>query len=169
MKRVALMLLVVAACRTVPVNESGAPIAPAGGAGGAASAMGAASSRAAVDRFLAAARDQDLATIGNLFGDEAGPARDRDDRRAFEQREVIMVCALRHDQAKVTEGAATVGGKIIYNVDLVQGMLQATTRFTTVRGPAGRWFVSEFDIVTLQNKGFCRSAGTGKSPGTGAV
>lgn len=171
MKRVALVLLVVAACRTVPVNGSGAAVGAAnpGAAAGSAGTAGAVSARSAVDRFLAAARDQDLLTIGNLFGDESGPTRDRDDRRAFEQREVIMVCALRHDQAKVTEGAASVGGKMLFSVDLVQGLLQATTKFTVVRGPGGRWFVSEFDIVTLQNKGFCRSAGTGKQPGTGAI
>ena len=87
--------------------------------------------------------------------------------RAFEQREVIMVCALRHDQAKITEGAATVGGKMVFNVDLVQGLLQATSKFTVVRGPGGRWFVAEFDIVTLQNKGFCRNAGAAKPSGIG--
>jgi hypothetical protein len=169
-KRVALVLLVVAACRTVPVSGGvGAPMSgPTAGATNAAT-VGATSPRAAVERFLSAARDQDLLTVGNLFGDEQGPARDRDDRRAFEQREVIMVCALRHDQAKITEGAASVGGKMLFSVDLVQGLLQATTKFTVVRGPGGRWFVSEFDIVTLQNKGFCRSAGTWKQPGTGTL
>ena len=80
-----------------------------------------------------------------------------------------MVCALRHDNARVTEGAASVGGKVLFNVELVQGMLQATTKFTVVRGPAGRWFVSEFDIVTLQNKGFCRNAGMGKTPAGGGI
>lgn len=171
-KRVACVLLVLVACRTVPVsggagspNGAGARVA----SGTASGTDGAPSARLAVDRFLAAAREQDLATLGTLFGDEAGPARARDDARAFEQREVIMVCALRHDQAKVTEGAASVGGKVIFNVDLVQGLLQATTKFTAVRGPSGRWFVSEFDIVTLQNKGFCRSAGMGKTPDAEAL
>ena len=173
MKRVALVLLVVVACRTVPANDNGGSAvgASAGASAGATAGatVGAPSARLAVDRFLAAAREQDLVTLGQLFGDETGPARDRDDRRAFEQREVIMVCALRHDQAKVTEGAASVGGKVLFNVDLVQGSLKATTKFTAVRGPAGRWFVSEFDIVTLQNKGFCRSAGMGKTPDAEAL
>jgi hypothetical protein len=169
-KRVALVLLVVVACRTIPANDNGGSAVTAGATGATASATaGAPSARLAVDRFLAAAREQDLVTLGQLFGDETGPARDRDDRRAFEQREVIMVCALRHDQAKVTEGAASVGGKVLFNVDLVQGSLKATTKFTAVRGPAGRWFVSEFDIVTLQNKGFCRSAGMGKTPDTETI
>lgn len=172
MKRVALVLLVVVACRTVPVSGGGSPMgsgARAGGLAGAAATDGAPSARLAVDRFLEAAREQDLATIGTLFGDESGPARTRDDVRAFERREVIMVCALRHDNARVTEGAASVGGKVLFNVELVQGMLQATTKFTVVRGPAGRWFVSEFDIVTLQNKGFCRNAGMGKTPAGGGI
>jgi hypothetical protein len=156
-RRVALLLLVVAACRTVPINDP-APVSPSG------ALLGATSARVAVDRFLAAAKNQDMATIGALFGDERGAARVRDDPRAFEQRAVIMICALQHDQAKVTEGAASVGGKVLFSVDLVQGLMQATTKFTAVRGPGERWFISEFDIVALQNKGFCRNPGQGKSP-----
>lgn len=156
MRRIALLLLLTVACRTVPVGGSAAASSPG--------TTGATSARAAVDRFLAAARAQDIATVGNLFGDEQGPARDRDDRRAFEQRAVIMICALQHDQAKVTEGATAIGGKIVFSVDLVQGLIQATTRFTAVRGPGERWYVSEFDIVALQNKGFCRNPGAPKVP-----
>jgi len=154
-KRAVWCLVLATACRTVVVQ--GGPTPTAG-------TIGAGSPRGAVDGFLAAAKSQDLVSMGRLFGDETGLAKDRDDKDQFEKREIIMICALKHEQATVTDGAATVGGERVFQVDLRQGSLQGATKFTVVRGPGERWFVKGFDIVALQNKGFCQAPAASKKP-----
>ena len=155
MKRAVWCLVLATACRTVAVG--GSPGLTTG-------TIGADSPRGAVEGFLAAARAQDMVTLGRLFGDETGLAKDRDDKDQFEKREIIMICTLKHDTATVTEGAATVGGERVFQVELRQGNMTGNSKFTAVRGPGERWFVKGFDIVALQNRGFCQAASANKKP-----
>lgn len=140
MRRLALILVVAAACRSTPPGSlAGAP-AP----------------RAAVDQYLAAARAQDLQALGAVWGDEKGPTRDRIPRAQLDQLLLVQICLLRHDQARIGEPTAAPGGRLVMQVDLAQGTLNANVKFTVARGPAGRWFVQDFDSTLLQNKGFCK-------------
>ena len=145
MKRIALLLVLVAACKTVAVRD------PA--------MTGAATARATVDRFLAAAKAQDMQALGANFGDEKGPARDRESREVTERRMIIMLQCMRHDKAVIGEPARGEGGRELFSIEFTQGSNRATVLFTTVRGPSDRWYVEKFDIVTLQNKGFCNKGG----------
>ena len=144
-KRIALLLVLVAACRTVVVRD------PA--------MTGAATSRATIDRFLAAAKAQDMQALGAEFGDDKGPARDHESREITERRMIIMLQCLRHDKAVIGEPTRGEGGRQVYSIEFTQGTKQATVPFTTVRGPSDRWYVEKFDIVTLQNKGLCNKGG----------
>jgi hypothetical protein len=144
-KRIALLLVLATACKTVVVRDP--------------SLTGAASPRATVDRFLAAARAQDIQALGAEFGDDKGALRDHSDRATTERRLLIMLQCLRHDKATVSEPARGEGGRQLFTVDFTQGSLTAPVKFTTVRGPSDRWFVESFDIVVLQNKGFCSKPG----------
>lgn len=155
MKRAVWCLLLATACRTVVIEGNPTPTT---------GTIGADSPRAAVEGFLAAAKSDDMARLGRLFGDETGLAKDRDDKDQFEKRQIIMICTLKHDQATVTDGAATVGGERVFQVDLKQGTIQGSSKFTAVRGPGERWFVKGFDIVALQNKGFCQPGNATKRP-----
>ena len=143
MKRIALLLvLAAAACKTVPVRE-----AP--------TMTGGANPRDAVDRFLAGARSQDIQALGAVFGNDQGPLREHADRSMVERQLLIQLQCLRHDKSSISEAVSGAGGVQIFTVDLTQGTLKATPHFTVVRGPAGRWYVEIFEIVELQNKGFC--------------
>jgi hypothetical protein len=141
MKRIALLLVFAAACRTVPVQE----VAMTGGA----------SPRDAVDRFLAGARAQDIQALGAVFGNDQGPLRDHADRTTIERQLLIQLQCLRHDKATVSAPVRGVGGAQVFVVDLTQGTLTASPHFTVVKGPSSRWYVEVFEIVELQNKGFC--------------
>lgn len=141
MKRTALLLVLAAACRTVTVHEG----AMSGGA----------DPRAAVERLLAGARAQDIQAIGAVFGNDKGPLREQSDRAIVERRLLIQLQCLRHDKAVISAPSRGEGGRQLFTVDMTQGSLTASVRFTTVRGPSDRWYVEMFDIVTLQNKGFC--------------
>ena len=145
MKRIALMLVLVAACKTVAVRDE--------------TLTGAATPRAAVDRFLAAAKAQDMQALGAEFGGVAGPARDHEERTVSERRFIIMLQCLRHDKAVIAEPTRGEGGRQLFSIEFTQGSQKATVLFTTVKGPSDRWYVEVFEITTLQNKGFCGKSG----------
>jgi hypothetical protein len=144
-KRIALLLVLVSACKTVAVNES--------------VTTGAATPRAAVERFVAAARMQDVQAVGAVFGDEKGPMRDHTDRQQMEQRSIIMLTCLRHDKAVISNPVPEMGGRQTATVEFTQGKLTGSTQFTVARGPGNRWYVFAFDITAMQNKGFCGKTG----------
>lgn len=139
MKRAAFLLLLLSACKTVPLGSSN---------------TGADNARAAVERFLAAARAQDLQAMSVVWGNEKGAQRDQLARPELEQREVIMIRLLRHDQARIAEPQRGANGRLAMTVDLKQGTLTASPVFTTVRASSGRWYVENVDLTLLQNKGF---------------
>jgi len=136
-----LCVALVSGCRTVSGNS--------------AQAVGAASPKAAVEMMLAAAQIQDIQALAAVWGDEQGMARDRIDRAELEVRALTMICLLRHDSQKLGEPQQAGGGRYLINVDLTQKTNSATTTFTVARTPAGRWLVHTFELIPLQNKGFC--------------
>lgn len=141
MKRIALLLVLATACKTVVVPDR--------------TLTGAATPRAAVDRFLAAARSQDIQALGAMFGNDKGPLRNQADRATVERQLLIQLQCLRHDKATVSDPSRGEGGQQIFSVDMVQGANKATVPFNVIKGPSDRWYVLEFKIVELQNKGFC--------------
>jgi hypothetical protein len=152
-KRSILLLVLAAACRTVPVGNPG----PSGmsSAGAASGAAGASSPRGALDLFLAAAKSQDLQALSSVWGDENGAARDRNPRREFEQSQLVLLCLVHNDQAKVGDLRQAENGRFVTMVDMVQGKSKATISYTVAKTPTGRWFVQSVDTKTLQNSGFC--------------
>jgi hypothetical protein len=140
-RRLAVILVLAAACHTAPVGNS---------------LGGAESPRAAVEKYLAAARAQDLQALGVVWGDEKGPTRDRIPRTQLDQLELIHICLLKHDQARISEPSQSVGGRFTMQVDLTQGQLKANVKFTAAKGPSDRWYVQDFDSQLLQNAGFCK-------------
>ncbi|HEX2781262.1 MAG TPA: hypothetical protein VHM30_17305, partial [Gemmatimonadaceae bacterium] len=76
----ALALIVLAACHPAArggVDQPGAPTAAL-----------------AIDRFLGAAKAQDLQQLALVWGTTKGPARDVVDQSQIERRELIMICYL---------------------------------------------------------------------------
>lgn len=151
MKKLALALVLVAACRTAApsastsVRPAGAPFAK--GAGGATTA------RAAVAGFLAAARNEDLQAMADVWGTAVGPARNTIARAELEKRELIMMCFLRHDRYQLVTDAESTNGHRRIEAELEQGMLLRKTAFTVVPSPDGRWYVQSFDMEAVRD--FC--------------
>jgi len=145
MKRIILLLVLAAACKTVVVRET--------------SMTGAATPRASIDRLLAAAKAQDMQALGAIYGNEKGPRRDQDPRPLIERQLLIQLQCLRHDQAVIAEPTRGEGGRQRFVIDFTQGSQKASVSFTTVKGPSDRWYVESFEIVVLQNKGFCGKSG----------
>ena len=146
MKRIALLLVLVAACKTVVVRDP--------------NMTGAGDPRATVARFLAAAKAQDIQALGAMYGNEKGARRDQDPRPLIERQLLIQLQCLRHDTAVISDAKRGEGGRQIFTVDFTQGTNKASVQFTTVKGPSDRWYVEVFEITVLQNKGFCGKSGS---------
>jgi hypothetical protein len=145
LKRIALLIVLAAACRTVAVPDT--------------ASTGGSTPRSAVERYVAGARAQDIQAIGAIYGNDKGPRREQDPRALLERQLLIQLHCLRHEKSTISEPARGEGGRQVFTVGLTQGKLEASVPFTVVKGPSSRWYVEGFDIVALQNKGFCDKSG----------
>jgi hypothetical protein len=145
---VAVVALAVAGCRSAPASSPvpGAPSATAGGA---------ASPRAAAERFLQTIRDQDIQATSNIWGSERGPARAIiSDRSELEKRIIVLQCNMQHDKFRILSDLPGDRSTVrSLRVELTRGNLSATTTMSAVQAPDGRWYVNDPDIRPL--KGFC--------------
>jgi hypothetical protein len=140
-KRTMLLLaLTVAACR------SGSGSAASSSSGAASNLPGAAAPRQAVERFLGAAKSQDLQELSIAWGTSKGPARDQFERTELEKRLIVMQGCYDSDKHRIIDEQPGDNGKRILRVELTKGVLTKTPRFTTVKGPSDRWYVEDADF-----------------------
>lgn len=148
MKKLAIIaLLVVSACtRTVVVNSP--PTAVSGRGGGA-------TPREALQRFMTAAKNQDLQELGVTWGTVDGPilkaSESREEKDTREQREIILMCYLKHDSYRVLGEAPAKNGERVLAAEVKFQDLTRSTNFSVTRGPNDRWFVRQFDIEALRD------------------
>ena len=147
MKKLIGALVLLAACKSSPPAVSPAPRqAPA-----ATTAAGSLDARAAVLAFLGAVKDQDLQRIGAVWGTKDGSVRETGmSREELERRELVMLCYLRHDRARVISDAPAPDNHRVFAVEISRGGLTRSTNFYAVQGPHGRWYVENVDIEPLQ-------------------
>ena len=140
MKKLAIVgMLVVAACtRPVSVGTAANPNTP-----------GAATAREAVQKFLAAAKAQDLQAMSIVWGTSAGPARSTMDRQELEQREIILLCYLKHDAYKIGSESPATNGERVFDVEMKYRDLTRSANFFATPGPAGRWYLRTFENEKL--------------------
>jgi len=145
-KRTILLLsLALAGCK----SGSGSSSAPTPAASPAANLPGAAAPRAAVERFLGAAKSQDLQELSIAWGTSKGPARDQFERTELEKRLIVMQGCYDADKYTIGDEQAGDNGKRIMKVDLTKGAVTKTPRFTTVKGPSDRWYVEDADFSAV--------------------
>jgi hypothetical protein len=143
-KRTILLLLTVAACRSAstpsPSSSSNAssPNLP-----------GAAAPRQAVERFLGAAKSQDLQEMSIAWGTSKGPARDQFERTELEKRLIVMQGCYDSDKHRIIDETPGENGKRVLRVELTKGTTTKTPRFTTVKGPSDRWYVEDADFAAV--------------------
>lgn len=143
-KKLAALLLiaapVLASCRTTaPVHASGT------------SGRGAATPVAAVERFLAAARAQDMPAMSLIWGTAAGPARATIPPDELERRQVIMMCHLRHDRHRIVDETSLLQGQRRVTADLTAGDMTRRTNLSVVPATAGGWYVLAVDLEALRD------------------
>ncbi len=158
MKRLLVLLVLLGACRSSPVMTT----PPAAST----SAYGAAAARAAVETFFAAIKAGDLQAISMVWGNEKGPlVNDRSvSREEIERRELLMICYLNHDEARVLERVqAGEPAFTVFQTELKKNGVVRRPTISTVQGPQGRWFVVDADIQAVRD--FCQPGSPGAPPG----
>ena len=150
MKKLAIVLFLVAAGCRRPVGVSGSASNQ-----GVASTPGAATPKEAVQRFMSAAQSQDLQAMGLVWGSTDGPAlkggEKADDKGTREQREIIMMCHLKHQSYQVISDAPGEKNERVLAVNVRYKDLTKSTNFWTTQGPSSRWYVRQFDIEALRD------------------
>jgi len=142
-KRTFLLLsLAVAACKSGSGGGSTAPVPAAASA----NLPGAAGPKQAVERFLGAAKAQDLQELSIAWGTSKGPARDQFERTELEKRLIVMQGCYDTDKYQIVDEQPGDNGKRVLRVELTKGTVTKTPRFTTVKGPSDRWYVEDADF-----------------------
>jgi hypothetical protein len=143
-KRTILLVLAIAACRSAS-TPSPAPSA-------AANLPGAAAPRQAVERFLGAAKNQDLQELAIAWGTAKGPARDQfgeSERAQLEKRLIVMLGCYDSEKHRILDEIPADDGKRVLRVEMTKGAVTKTPRFTTVKGPSDRWYVEDADFAAV--------------------
>ena len=147
----ALVLALVAACNNPQPATSPSP-RPAGATVAASNAGGASDARGAVLGFMSAVHDQDLQRIAAMWGTKEGSVRDGGmARQELERRELVMLCYLRHQSAKVISDAPAPDNHRVFAVELSRGGVTRSTNFYVVQGPGSRYYVENVDLEPLQD------------------
>jgi len=141
-KKLAIVLLLVAAgCRrTVVVGNATTVKDP-----------GAPTPREAVDRFMAAAKTQDLQAMSLVWGTNAGPTIETMGKEERDQREIIMMCYLKHDSYRIMGEAPSTDGDRVIAMEVKFKDLTRSTTFKATKAQSNRWFVRQFDNDALRD------------------
>jgi hypothetical protein len=145
LKKLAIVVLLVAAAAAAGCRRTAGVGGP-----GTVNEPGAATARQAVDKFMAAAHSQDLQAMSLVWGTSQGPAIQTMDKEERDQREIIMMCHLKHDRFQGLGEAPSTAGERAIAVELKFKDLTRSTNFYLTRGPNNRWFVRSFDLEPLR-------------------
>jgi hypothetical protein len=151
-KKLAIVLLFAAACRSKPAMP---PTPAAGSPAVSGASTGAPTARAAVEAFLGAVRSGDLQAVGGIWGTVDGAARDLMRREELEQRTFLMVCYLKHDDFRIVSELPSAPGQRKMVVELRRGTsLRRSTTVNAITARNGRWYVLEVDLDAVRD--FCQ-------------
>ena len=147
MKKLAIVLLIVAAGCHRKVVVGSAPPTPATVD---VNATGAATPKAALEQFLAAAKAQDVQAFARIWGSADGPIIATQPREQIEMRTVPLFCYLHHDSYVITRDIVATGGERIVTAELKYKNVTRSADFITTRGkPNNLWYVRTFEQTTL--------------------
>ena len=89
------------------------------------------------------------------WGTATGPmlksSESKEAKDSREQREIILMCYLKHDSYRVLGEAPAKNGERVLAAEVKFRDLTRSTNFTVTRGPNDRWFVRQFDIEALRD------------------
>jgi hypothetical protein len=110
------------------------------------------SAKSAVDRFMQAVADSNLAQMAALWGTTAGPAARTRQPPDYARRVAIMQAYLRNESHKVvTDSPDGAGARHTLQVEIRRQLCSWVVPFTAVRLGDGTWIVSQVDLTAAGN------------------
>ena len=121
---------------------------------GRSNALAPADPTATVQQFLAAVKDSNLTVMGNLWGNERGPAAGYMEAAELRKRLTVMQIYLQHDAFEFDPaGVLTVSGtedRRVVPVRLLRAGCVATVPFRLLPW-SGTWLITDIDLTTIGN------------------
>ncbi|HEX4684677.1 MAG TPA: hypothetical protein VH277_18305 [Gemmatimonadaceae bacterium] len=142
-------LAAVAGCHSAPPPPPSPSAPPVTGS----NVSGAPDATSAVRMYLKSVEQRDLQAMGSVWGGPDGPARDLLPREELFQREMVMICTLKHDRYDIVGEAPTGSSGHAIIVNLFANGDSRPRIFDVVQGPASRWYVKSVDVKTLTSCG----------------
>jgi hypothetical protein len=112
------------------------------------------SPRGAVDAFMQAVSDSNLARMGELWGTTAGPAAKTKQPADWERRIAVMQAYLQNESHRVvSDGPATPASdnRRAVQVELRRQLCTWIVPFTAVKLADGTWIVNQVDLAAAGN------------------
>ena len=123
-----------------------------GGSGGAAAVHPANTASAAVENFMKAVSDSNLAAMAGLWGTAKGSAARTRQPSDYERRIVVMQSYLTHDDFRIL-GDAPEGseGRHAVQVQIRRGACTWSIPFVVIQLADGSWIVNQMDLTAAGN------------------
>ena len=110
------------------------------------------SAKGAVDRFMQAVADSNLAQMAALWGTTAGPAAKTRQPSDYERRVAIMHAYLRNESHRVvTDSPDAAGSRHTLQVEIRRQLCSWVVPFTAVKLGDGTWIVTQVDLTAAGN------------------
>jgi hypothetical protein len=127
-------------------------LAACGGSGGVAAVHPANTASAAVQNFMKAVSDSNLAAMAGLWGTSKGSAARTRQPADYERRIVVMQSYLSHDDFRILgdapEGSA---GRHTVQVQIRRGACTWSIPFVVIQLADGSWIVNQMDLTSAGN------------------
>jgi hypothetical protein len=110
------------------------------------------SAKAAVESFMLAVADSNLAAMANLWGTAAGPAGSTRRPQDYERRIAIMHAYLRNESHRIISDTPDAPGtRHALQVEIRRQLCSWVVPFTAIKLGDGRWIVSQVDVTAAGN------------------
>jgi len=132
---------------------AGLALAACGGSSpGAAPVRPETSPAAAVQSFMQAVADSNLAKIASLWGNAAGPASKTHQPADYERRIVVMQAYLRHDDSRIASDTPESNpSKHSVQVEIRRSACTWVVPFVVIQLADGSWLVNQVDLAAAGN------------------
>ena len=127
-------------------------LAACGGSGTPATVAPTNSAKSAVESFMTAVADSNLAQMANLWGSAGGPAARTGQPPDWERRVAIMQVYLRNESHRVVSDTPEAGdNRHALQVEIRRQLCSWIVPFTAVKLSDGNWIVSQVDLTAAGN------------------
>ncbi len=123
-----------------------------GGASGPARVPPSNTAAAAVQNFMRAVADSNLAAMASLWGTANGPAARTNQPSDYQRRIIVMQSYLSHDDSRILSDTPDASaGRHAVQVQLRRAACTWTVPFTVIQLADGGWLVNQMDLAAAGN------------------